>query len=77
MNCTWDDWWFFCLNDLGESLVGWTSDVKAVWVNLKGGRIRYSQWLCSLNPGKYVLEPILPGGGESSAVQASVPPKLL
>lgn len=63
MNCTWDDWWFFCLNGLGGSLVGWTSDVKAVWVNLKGGRIRHSQCPCSSNPGKHVLEPILPRGG--------------
>lgn len=62
MNCTWDDWWFFGLNDLGGSLVGWTSDVMAVWVNLKGGRIRHSQWPCSSNPGKHVLEPILPRG---------------
>lgn len=62
MNCTWDDWWIFGLNDLGGSLVSWTSDVKAVWVNLKGDRIRHSQWPCSLNPGKHVLEPILPRG---------------
>lgn len=63
MNCTWDDWLFFCLNGLGGSLVGWTSDVKAVWVNLKGGRIRHSQWPCSSNTGKHVLEPILPREG--------------
>lgn len=62
MTCTWDDWWFFDLNDFGGSLVSWTSDVKAVWVNLKGDRIRHSQWPCSSNPGKPVLEPILPRG---------------
>lgn len=62
MTCTWDDWWFFGFNDLGGSLVSWTSDVKAVWVDLKGDRKRHSQWPCSSNPGKPVLEPILPRG---------------